>query len=296
MHARSVLLITSRGQRSRGSGAGRALPLGALLLATWFVPAAQGGGGSVQLAPHRAVYDLSLLRAGGSSGLESARGRIAIEFAGDACEGYTTKFRQVTILESNEARPRTLDTRSVTFEAGDGAALRFKTDSRDGGRSDDAVDGEAKLNDGSLSIRLKQPKSETLTVPGHPAFPSAHMKRLIEAGRAGQSTLAVQVFDGSDDGRKVYDTYAVIGRRIEPGARADLEKPAAEGALASLPRWPVSISYYKAGSGDQTPIYTLSFELYENGVGRALRLDYGDFALKGDLQSLDLSAASACPK
>src|SRR3712207_3006807 len=110
MHARSVLLITSRGQRSRGWGAGRALPLGALLLATWFVPAAaQGGGGSVQLAPHRAVYDLSLLRAGGSSGLESARGRIAIEFAGDACEGYTPKFRQVTILGSKEARARTAE-------------------------------------------------------------------------------------------------------------------------------------------------------------------------------------------
>jgi hypothetical protein len=250
-------------------------------------------GKAVQLAPHRAVYDLSLLRSGGSGGLESARGRIAIEFGGDACEGYTTKFRQVTILESNESAPRTIDTRTTTFEAGDGASLRFKTDSRDG-RAEEAVDGEATARDGSLAIRLKQPKSEALEVRAQPAFPSAHMKRLIEAGLAGRSALSIQVFDGSDDGKKVYDTYAVIGRRIEPGAGSGIEKAAGHDAVASLPRWPVSISYYKAGSGDQTPVYTLAFELYENGISRALRLDYGDFALKGDLQSLDVSAAGAC--
>ena len=57
----------------------------------------------VQLAPHRAVYDLSLLRAGGSNGVENARGRIAMEFGGDACDGYTLKYRQVTILNSSES-------------------------------------------------------------------------------------------------------------------------------------------------------------------------------------------------
>src|SRR3712207_8339860 len=60
--------------------------------------------------------------------------------------------------------------------------------------------------------------------------------RLIEAGQAGQSALAVQVFDGSDDGKKVYDTYAVIGRRIEPGAGTDLEKAATQDPVARLDR------------------------------------------------------------
>ena len=270
----------------------RPILLSALLAGLAAAPAGAEGK-AVQLAPHRAVYDLSLLRAGGSGGIESARGRIAIEFGGDVCEGYTTKFRQVTILESTESGPRTIDTRTTTFEAGDGGSLRFKTDSRDG-RAEETVDGEALHRDGSLAIRLKQPKAETLQVRAQPVFPSAHMKRLIEAGQAGQSVLSVQVFDGSDDGRKVYDTYAVIGRRIEPGAGAGLETPAGQAALASLARWPVSISYYKADAGDQTPVYTLSFDLYENGISRALKLDYGDFALKGDLLSLEVSAASAC--
>ena len=44
------------------------------------------------------------------------------------------------------------------------------------------------------------------------------------------------------------------------------------------------------------PVYTISFELYENGISRALRLDYGDFALKGDLKSLDVQAPSPCQR
>ncbi len=272
----------------------RPIRLSALLAALAAVPVAAEGK-VVQLVPHRAVYELSLLRSGGSGGLENARGRVAIEFGGDACEGYTTKFRQVTVLESSEAGPRTLDTRTVTYEAADGAALRFKTDSRDG-RADEAVDGEASVRDGNLSIRLKQPKSETLQVRAQPVFPSAHMKRLIEAGQAGQSALAVQVFDGSDDGRKVYDTYAVIGRRIEPGNVGALEAAAHQEGLAKLARWPVTLSYFTAGEGERTPVYVLSFDMYENGVSRALLLDYGDFALKGEMTKLDLLPEAACQR
>ena len=35
----------------------------------------------------------------------------------------------------------------------------------------------------------------------------------------------MKVFDGSDDGKKVYDTLAVIGRRLEPGAEEAIEAP-----------------------------------------------------------------------
>ena len=58
----------------------------------------------------------------------------------------------------------------------------------------------------------------------------------------------------------------------------------------------MTISYFTAGSGDQRPAYAISFELYENGISRALKLDYGDFALKGELQSLDILPATPCQR
>ncbi len=251
----------------------------------------------VRLAPHRAVYDLSLARSSGSRGVENARGRIAFDFGGDACEGYTLKYRQVTILDSGETGSRTLDVRTATYEAGDGKSMRFKTDSVTEGVPSDSVDGNADTTaDGSLAISLKQPKSETLQIPGPLAFPTEHMKMLIEAARKGEATLATKLYDGSDNGQKVYDTLAMIGRRIEPGAGGDLEAPVKQEAMAKLARWPMTISYFTAGTGDQTPAYTISFELYENGVSRALKLDYGDFALKGDLQTLETQPYSPCQR
>lgn len=248
----------------------------------------------VQLVPHRAVYDLSLLRSEGSRGLDSARGRIAMDFGGNACEGYTLTYRQVTVLDSNETGSRTVDTRTATFEAGDGQSMRFKSTSSMQGLTKDGVDGDAKLTpDGTLDVRFKQPKNASFAAVGQPVFPTEHLKRLIEAGRKGQTTLSVRVYDGSDDGKKVYDTLALVGRRIEPGAGTSLEEAARQDVLANLPRWPVTISYFTEGAGERTPAYTISFELYENGISRALKLDYGDFALKGDLQSLQVQTAAA---
>jgi hypothetical protein len=272
--------------------------LGAVLLVSPMLEArAQAVAPAIRLTPHRAVYDLSLLRTAGKSSMERARGRIAFDFGGDACDGYTLQYRQVTVLENSEGMSRTLDVRSTTFEAGDGKFLRFKTETQTRGASGDQVDGEAdRRPDGTLAVRLKQPKRENVTLPGEPVFPNEHMRRLIEAARAGQSSMAVKVYDGSDSGKKVYDTYAVVGRRIEPGAGANLEEPARQDGLAKLARWPVSISYYETETGDQTPAYTISFEVYENGISRALKLDYGDFALKGDLQALTVAADSACQR
>jgi len=252
----------------------------------------------VQLAPHRAVYDLSLLRSGGSRGVESARGRIAMDFGGDACDGYTMKYRQVTVLDSSETGSRTIDQQTATFETGDGQSMQFKSTSfSQGGAKNSEVDGDARIGPGgSLNVRLKQPRNATFEAGGQPVFPTEHLKRLIDAGRKGQSVLSVKVYDGSDTGRKVYDTLGLIGRRIEPGANTNPEDAARQEALAKLPRWPVTLTYFEDGSGDRTPVYTISFELYENGISRALKLDYGDFALKGDLKSLEIQPPTACQR
>ena len=39
------------------------------------------------LIPHRAIYDLALTSGTVSRTVESARGRIAFDFSGDACDG-----------------------------------------------------------------------------------------------------------------------------------------------------------------------------------------------------------------
>jgi hypothetical protein len=183
----------------------------------------------------------------GPRGIEAARGRIAFDFTGDACEGYALSFRQVTVLESGEGEPRTSDMRSTTFEEGEGASFKFRSESLSGDVAAKIVDGDAERRDGALVVRLNRPKKGRLDFGETALFPTAHMKKLIVAAEAGETIVAVKVFDGSDDGRRVYDTLSVIGRRIEPGTSAALRGRAKKPGLDTLPRWPVTISYFTPG-------------------------------------------------
>lgn len=220
--------------------------------------------------------------------LQSARGRIAIEFSGNACEGYTVKFRQVTVVESSESGIKTSDLRSANYESGDGRVFRFRNDNYTPGRPRTSVDGSAERRAGGpLSIRLRSPRPAKLNF-ADAAFPNAQMKELIGAARSGRTLLPMRVFDGSDTGRKVYETLAIVGRRIAPSQTAGLEPAAQQDGLAKLPRWPVIMSYFEQGRGDKTPAYVLGFDLYDNGVSRNLRLDYGEFVLKGEMTQLEL--------
>ncbi len=273
----------------------------ALLIVAFLSSAATGAGAASPAAPvpneaaihlvnHRAVYDLSLARSEGTRSVESVRGRIVIDFSGDACRGFTMQTRQVTMLDSSESGNRTSDLRNSTFESGDGASFRFRTATFLNNVPSAAIDGTAEAGSEALKVKLKEPKRAEFQSGGEVMFPVRHMLRLLKAAKAGETTVSAKVFDGSDDGRKVYDTLAVIGRAsAAPAAETERDKPLREGDLAGMRRWPVTLSYFTAGEGERTPIYTLTFDLYENGVSGRLNLDYGDFAISGNLTQLDLT-------
>jgi hypothetical protein len=244
-------------------------------------------------APHRAVYDLELAKSSGASAPASARGRIAFDFSGSACEGFVTTFRQVTELQPSEGEARMSDMRSTTWEDGRAKTLRFKIETSINGRVSETIDGAAqKADDGeALSIDLRAPKRAKQDLAVSPLFPTEQARHLVAAAKEGKHTYEAKVFDGSDGGMKIYDTLSVIG----PQASAPPEDPALhEGAMASVPRWPVVVSYFEEGKPDGAPNYVLAFDLYENGVSGNLRLDYGDFVLSGKMSKFDFSPEKAC--
>ena len=81
----------------------------------------------VLLAPHRAVYQLKLLRSTGSRGIDGVRGRILYDFSGNSCDGYDLQFRQVSELDSGEGKSALSDLQATTWE--DGAAKKFRFNS-----------------------------------------------------------------------------------------------------------------------------------------------------------------------
>jgi hypothetical protein len=84
---------------------------------------------------------------------------------------------------------------------------------------------------------------------------------------------------------------------LAPNEKVPTDAAAGQQALAGLGRWPITVSYFdrKAAVGEQTPVYSITFELYENGISRALLLDYNDFAISGELKSLEIRDVKPCP-
>lgn len=245
------------------------------------------------MASYRAVYDLTLAEGSGVRGVETARGRIALEFTGNACEGYALNFRQVTDLSGGDIGRKVSDMRSTTFEDGDFKTFRFKTETREGPKQGEVTDGVAERGADKIVITLKKPKPAKLSFEGDAAFPTQHLKELVETARAGTRTYARRVYDGSDDSKDAYDTFAVIGAERKGGDA--LEQDVVKAGWDKMARWPVSISFFEPGKSD-TPAYVISYELFDNGFGRALKLDYGSFAFDGKLAKLDVIDAKPCAK
>jgi hypothetical protein len=249
-----------------------------------------------ELAPHRAIYELTLQSSRGRRPIESVRGRILYDFNGNSCEGYALQFRQVSEIDTGEGKVLMSDLRAATWEEGAAKAFRFTSQNYLNDNLVDTVDGSAERKSADVDIELKKPAKKSFALEQKVIFPTEHMRRIIEAARAGETLLEIPVYDGSETGEKVYNTLTVIGQPIAPGDTDDAAKGNQE--LAKLKRWPVTISYFDRAKrdGEQEPVYSIGFELYENGISRKLSLDYNDFVISGRMSQLELKPASACGK
>jgi hypothetical protein len=192
-----------------------------------------------------------------------------------------------------EGNSRTSDMRSSTFEDGDGSAFRFKTETQVDGRTVDAIDGRARRSgDGAISVDLTKPVPAKADLAPGAVFPTAQIVDIVAAAQRGERTAELKVFDGSDNGQKVFDTLTVIGPKAEspPSDKAAAESP----QVKDVPRWPVSISYFDPAKRDGPPNYVLGFDLYENGVSGRLRIDYGNYVLNGEMTRFELLPQKPC--
>jgi hypothetical protein len=250
----------------------------------------------VRLASHRAIYDLKLAETRGRRSLSSVQGRIVYDFAGTHCDGYTLAFRQVTELDNGEGKVVVSDLRSTTWEEGDAKAYRFNFQNYLSDKLVDSVDGRAERKSDAIGVKLAKPGDKQFSLDTITVFPTEHVRRIVVAAREGKTLLEVPLYDGSESGEKLYSTLTIIGQPIAPDQRKPDDAAAGQAALEGLKRWPVTISYFDRSKqgGEQTPVYSIKFELYENGLSRALILDYGDFSISGTMSTLEMRDTKPC--
>jgi hypothetical protein len=257
-------------------------------------PASAAG---MSLATYRAVYDLVLDKSDDSTDLADLNGRIVMEFTGSACGGYSVALRFVTEIADPEGARRVTDARTTTYEEGDGDAFRFTNETFVDEALTEQSKGEASRTDNGVDVALTKPGEKKFLLDDSVVFPTEQVEKIIEAARRGENFFQMDVYDGSEDGETVYSTAVVVGKASNAAHDIGDETAAREAGMAGLWHWPVTVSYFDGeGDGEQTPIYVMSFVLYENGVSRHLKIDYGDFAIVGRLSDLDMIPSKACPQ
>jgi hypothetical protein len=249
------------------------------------------------VAPHRAVYDLELLRTTQGANVGNVSGRMAYEVSGSECDGWTVSFRLVNRFDYKEGTPRLFDTQSSSWETGDGKEMNYSekefVDSKQESEKRVSVVRANKNSVGEVSITL--PQTKKTSIPAETVFPMRHQLRLMEAAAKGETRDVSLVYDGSDE-EKTVRAISTIGKKVNAGEGKKDQDNAQAAPLQSLSSWPVTIGYYSTEEeNSETPLYQINFDMYENGVSNSLVMDYGSFALSGKLAHLELLKAETCP-
>ena len=253
------------------------------------------------ISAHRAVYDLDLKRKKEGSTIVGAKGRMVFELAGSVCDGWTVNFRMVNQYQNAERPARLVDSRSSSYESGDGLSMRYSRSEFDDNRmiEEQRLSAVRKPDGGGGSGKVEAPKPEEFTLPEGTIFAMQHQLRIMQAALDGKSRDASIVFDGGD-GAKTYRTVTFIGPKKEAGTVVPTLATGDAAVLTKHPFWPMTLSYFSNGAVDakgdnpDTPTYQVSFEMYGNGVADRLVLDYGDFALDGKLVNFELIDQPEC--
>lgn len=244
-----------------------------------------------KIAAFRAIYDVALEKQDKNSNLSSLSGRLVYELSGNACDGYALTQRFVTRAELVEGQVVMEDLRSASFEDSAAGAFHFINRRFVGQQEKDLIRGLAQREEGQTSLKLTDPKEKNLVLPKETLFPVEYVQKLISASLAGENFFRAMVFDGADNGDKLFHITAVIGLK-KPGVSLDERFP----KLAGLKHWAVNVAYFDAsqGEGSMIPVYELSTELYENGVSGSMLMSYGQFTLRGSLKELEFLKSKPC--
>ncbi|HZS82061.1 MAG TPA: cell envelope integrity EipB family protein [Stellaceae bacterium] len=266
---------------------GRAVAVAAGLLVAMAGPAI-----AVDIAPHRALYDMSLSSSKQNSGVVAASGSMAFEW-GETCDGWTVEQRYKLTMHYAEEPDVELTSNFVTWESKDGLRYRFYQRKLKNGDIDDEVRGEARLDGKGKggTVDFTKPNNETMTLAPGVIFPTAHTILLIERAAAGDQFVGAKVFDGATEENAV-DVSAVIGspQTAEAGAaEAKVKSP-----LLARPSWRMRLAFFPADTKADQPDYELGMRLLDNGVSRDMVLDYGDFAIKATLDSIEALPKPNC--
>jgi hypothetical protein len=243
---------------------------------------------AAELMPHRALYKMTLTSSRGGSGIETVQGEMIADWS-ESCDGWTLDQRSVFDVGYSSGQNLRIVSNISTWESRDGLQYRFNVTNKTNEEVTERTEGHARLSGekGGGTAEFEQPDASKTALPKGTIFPTEHSRQVLRDLGGAPMILSHTVFDGLTDGGPL-QVSTVVGGEVAP------DTTTAMAALKGLRSWPVQMAFFKAGAGASEPDQEIGMRLYENGVGEAMVLDFGEFKVRANLVKLDVDKHPSC--
>ena len=267
----------------------RAIATTAISAAVLFVAAISPGQAATQLAPHRAIYTVSLSPESAGGPVLDVDGVMSMSIE-ETCDGWIFTQDMKTVITIENGNTVNQSALFTSWESLDGQQYRFASHIKAGG-GQLILRGDAHLNqDGSGSATYRETQEAEVDLPKGTLFPVSHTTWLIDEAKAGTRSAPRIVFTGAED-LEAELVNAFIGDFI-----VALDHGAGNaGELATGGGWPLTMAFYPITSGTGVPTFEMYALQLENGVSTELKMNFGDFATRLLIQRLEPIDRPACP-
>jgi hypothetical protein len=271
------------------AGKGHQAVIAAGVVATALVFAESATAATVQLVPHRAIYELSARPGNGFGSSGSVRGLLTYEIS-DGCDGWSVNQKAGIDLSPPEGDAVRFEWSQATWEAKDSTSYRYVIKEGQAG-------GEGTQRRGEL--RYDKPGGEgTLTteLPGRAEsrvrsalLPVQHTTSLIEHATAGDAVFYASIFDATVDEKPVE-----ISAGIGPASAGWPTRGGKFAPLDNVKSRHVDFAFFVDDLPDGTPDFEQSIQLYDNGVIGEVNFEFAGLQVEGTLRKLEMLQPQGC--
>ena len=244
----------------------------------------------IVIAPHRAAYTLTLKRTGRDSAISNANGAMVYSW-GETCDGWTVDQQFVLNVVQGDGRAVQLNARSSTWESKDGKRLRFNIKRERNGAEVEKIRGEGRLKEvnGAGVAKFKFPQVKTIPLPKGTVFPTRHTLKLMQLAQEGKMTDRQLVFDGSDLELPGPVTAFILPLKQPKAPNKALEAPLGPNKIRTF-----NLAFFNADPKRTEPEFEMSIQLQDNGIAPSMVLDYGGYAVQGELAQVNALEKPDC--
>jgi len=239
-----------------------------------------------------AIYEVGL-DTSKSAGLAAVTGTMTASLEHE-CDAYLSEARLDAEITGPDGMSLPLAVQSKHRETA--SYLDFAVTTSLAEMAVDEARGTARRDGDTISVELDAPGATVSKIGGEVLFPVALLEAAIAAAKGGETFREFRTFDGTGGGEEVWSVSVLI-TPVEAGAQSEEEALFVAGlGFEDMARWRMSLSYFPPETeGEQTPAFSTSMVVYENGFAQAAVYDLGEFAMSLKLVEFSPIPPKPCP-